>query len=67
MSKHIEFKVNPDGDGGRGTVNVKTFYRRYPPNGPVIQPSIRQWTVPLAEFERALNDAKIEIPWRGLL
>ena len=66
MSKHIEFKITENARGEKNVV-VKTFYRRYPSNGPVIQPSVRQWTVPLAEFERALNGTTVEIPWKGLL
>lgn len=66
MSKHIEFKVI-ESKRGEKNVEVKTFYRRYAPDGPIIQGSVRQWTVPLAEFERALNSTTIEIPWKGLM
>lgn len=62
MSKHIEIKVINEGQ----SVKVYTFHRRYPGGGkmPLDQ---RQWTVSREEFERALNDAQIEIPWKGLL
>lgn len=66
MSKHIEVKV-VDAKHGERNVVVKTFYRRYPPNGGIIPGSVRQWTVPLDEFERALNEVTIEVPWKGLL
>ena len=60
MSKHIHISITK-----ADNVKVETFERDS--YGTIRQSTKRQITVSRREFERALDEATIEIPWRGLL
>lgn len=61
MSKHIEFKIR---DEGR-KVTIKTTERDS--YGRLMPSKTRVLTVSRLEFESALNNTTIEVPWEGLL
>lgn len=61
MSKHIKFSIT---NGGK---NVKVESQERDSYGTIKYGSKRVITVPREEFERALNEATVEIPWKGLL